>query len=66
MYDGLMQGCILHDKGLKPIEGRLACHDRTTEEFKKEFQELKKKIVEAWDTRSAKALIEIWEAEFYG
>ena len=49
--------CELHDKGLKPLEGRESlCHDRTPEN-------LRDKIVAIWDSSEAQKLVEEWEKD---
>jgi hypothetical protein len=54
--DGL---CELHDKGLKPIEGRLAHHDENGDQM----WEAHKEIIRSWDTDRGKAMVEKFRKE---
>ncbi len=44
--------CVLHDAGLKPVEGRVAVHDRRTPRL------LYHRLKRAWDTKLGRRLIE--------
>jgi hypothetical protein len=49
--------CVLHDAGLKPIEGRVAIHDKNTPRLL--YHHLKR----AWDTKLGRELIEFITSE---
>lgn len=44
--------CVLHDAGLKPVEGRVAVHDKRTPRL------LYHRLKRAWDTKLGRKLIE--------
>lgn len=53
--------CSLHDKGLKPIQGRIACCNDTssrTEDFDDRWD-----ILHTWNTQKGRDLIERWKIE---
>jgi hypothetical protein len=53
--------CTLHDKGLKPIEGRLAaCANKRPdrEPYNKEMHQLRVDIVDEWDTPEGQSVLE--------
>jgi len=49
--------CILHDKGLKPLEGRFATHDTTPEQEER----VTKEIIKTWLTQEADDFLLEWE-----
>jgi hypothetical protein len=50
--------CELHDKGLKPSEGKFATHATTPEEEEANDKE----IIKTWYTNEGEALIHKWES----
>lgn len=50
--------CLLHGQRLKPMEGRVARHDRPQDEYLR----VKHWIVDQWRTPEAQALIEEWKS----
>ncbi len=51
--------CELHEKGLKPLQGRLANHAYRTEECK----QIESLITESWEDGKGKQVIENWKKE---
>lgn len=49
--------CALHGTGLKPLQGRLAHHDHTEEEY----NSIAEIIGESWETEEADKVIEEWK-----
>lgn len=49
--------CELHDKGLKPFQGKLAHHDLTDEEN----EWIGERLTEAWSTEKAHEVIRLWK-----
>lgn len=54
--DGL---CVLHDAGLKPIEGRIAHHSTGWPENGHEETAM------LWDTKEGRTVVERWKAEYW-
>lgn len=50
--------CILHDPGLKPLEGRLAHHD----DSKPSQRQVNRDIVKEWDSDGGRQLVAAWKA----
>jgi len=53
--------CILHDLGLKPIEGRAAHHDRVKATSYTMNHDIRNDILKLWDSDFGAAVIEYWE-----
>jgi hypothetical protein len=52
--------CELHEKGLKPLGGKIAHHAQPSEEWLA-FAEL---CVQTWDTDEGRRIVERWKKEF--
>ena len=59
--------CSLHDKGLKPIQGRMACctQDKTNQDTSDNevIGDERHNILHTWNTQKGKDLIERWKIE---
>lgn len=51
--------CILHDKKLKPIEGRITYH---VKQLKDNFHE---ELIKEWDTEEGRKLVDDWKKEYF-
>jgi len=54
LRDGL---CDLHDRGLKPLEGRVSLHDRNV------GAEVRRELEKRWESREGHSAVWRWDAE---
>lgn len=54
--------CILHNPGLKPIEGRLAHHDEEVQGIS--WYEIHESIAKTWDTDRGREVVNIWRRKY--
>jgi len=53
--------CILHDLGLKPLEGRFCVHDTTS----REMHEMMARLRAQWATPNGRATAEAWVERYF-
>lgn len=52
--------CVLHDKGMKPMGGRVAHHSKIAEQLENlKFNNIP--IIAAWDSKTGRKVVKLWK-----